>query len=127
MMNKDKDFRVGDVVCDLRFGTGRVGIICNDYALSIGVYFKELDVWSWYSPSGHIIGCYNIAQLYHGTLDEVFGTLPEIKPKRKVKKWVNLYQTGDNGSFYTYDYEELAKAVADDRAIAVAVPIEVEE
>ena len=61
----------------------------------------------------------------------MFGNLPDLKPRRKVKRWVNLYSS-EHGIIATPPYSsvEIANkmAIANEVvAVAVAVEIEVDE
>ena len=63
--------------------------------------------------------------------EQVFGNLPDLKPRRKVKRWVNLYlaeklsQAVKSSRLYLTENEARANANID--AVAVAVEIEVDE
>ena len=53
----------------------------------------------------------------------MFGNLPDIKPKRKVKRWVNLYTSGE---WELYDSKEKARnflSINPSKSVAVAVEI----
>ena len=125
-MDNELDFRVGDVVCDCRLGTGTVCEIASGAAwieFGSGVYVR-------YTLDGKIGRSHQPRALYHGTWDQVFGNLPDLKPKRKVKRWVNLYPDCDNSGFQsgeTFVTANEAKLSATSRAVAVAVEIEVDE
>ena len=125
-MDNELDFSVGDVVCDIRYGTGVV---------------EELEInseWPVYVDFGgddpDVCRCDGKASngdkhraLYHGTWEQVFGNLPDLKPKRKVKRWVNLYA---NGEWELYDSKEKARnflGINPSKSVAVAVEIEVDE
>lgn len=111
------DLNQDDIVCDYLLGTGIVNSITEHDG--VFVIFEGRTGRYQVSPK----------QLRHGTWEQNFGNLPVIKPKRKVNKWVNLYLDGGGYSrFYMYSSEEVAqKAAWKQRAIAVAVPIEVDE
>ena len=57
----------------------------------------------------------------------MFGNLPDLKPKRKVERWANLYGSGE---WKIFNDEITAKSFAETtpfRVVAVAVEIEVDE
>ena len=124
----DYDFRLDDVVCDpapLR-GTGKVFLTSDSY-YPIGVKFDGGETVT-YTRDGRSHISYNRRELYHGTLEQVFGNLPVIRPKRKVKRWVNLYcRENQIIAGHAYPRPEEAKAVCDASLIAKAVEIEVDE
>lgn len=127
-MDNELDFRVGDVVCDIRYGTGEViGIDC---APKVPVRFNTIDKVVYYHNNGSC-DCYQMFRsLYHGTWEQVFGNLPDLKPKRKVKRWVNLYPAlGHDGleSRISYTSAAHASSHADHDAVAVAVEVDVDE
>lgn len=122
-MDNELDFRVGDVVCDCRLGTGKV---CESPLGAVLVEF-ESDVKACYTLDGKSHRSHQCRALYHGTWEQVFGNLPDIKPKRKVKRWVNLYTSGE---WELYDSKEKARyfsGINPSNPIAVAVEIEVNE
>ena len=127
-MDNELDFRVGDVVCDIRFGTGKVDSIDNRPFL-IKVYFHDKKISASYTADGKYYSSEKHRILYHGKWEQVFGNLPDLKPRRKVKRWVNLYQSGFGtvvaGS--THASEETARSKVNLDAVAVAVEIEVNE
>ena len=126
-MNNEMDFRVGDVVCDIRFGTGRiVDIDTGDDCWPVGVSFGEIRI-RFYKFDGRYFDDDEYPSLYHGTWEQVFGNLPDLKPKRKVKRWVNLYGSGE---WKIFNDKDIAKDFAETtpfKVIAVAVEIEVDE
>ena len=129
MNDNEMDFRVGDVVCDIRFGTGRiVDIDTGDDCWPVGVSFGEIRI-RFYKFDGRYFDDDVYPSLYHGTWEQVFGNLPDLKPKRKVKRWVNLY-SHDQGIIATPPYssaENARKMAIANEAVAVAVEIEVDE
>lgn len=123
------DFRVGDVVCDFRYGTGKVADINELGAVyPVSVDFNNIDGRHLESYDEYGLGHIKdkTPSLRHGTWEQNFGNLPVIKPKRKVIRWVNLYNN-DSCYFYMYTRKEIAEKSAQENAIAVAVPIEVDE
>lgn len=104
-MNTDKDFRVGDVVCDITKGTGIVDLIMDQGFWRVEVTFNgDLGILESYSEGGFIETEDTNPALYHGTWEEVFGNLPTIKPKRKVKKWLNRSR---NGGYTEYERKNM--------------------
>ena len=126
-MDNELDFRVGDVVCDIRFGTGVVvGVKTGDDCWPVGVSFGEIES-RLYKFDGRYIDDDKYRSLYHGTWEHVFGNLPDLKPRRKVKRWANLY---DSGEFKMFNDKVTAKSFAETtpfKVVAVAVEIEVDE
>ena len=132
----DYDFRPDDVVCDpapLR-GTGRVFLTSDSY-YPIGVKFDGGETVT-YTRDGRSYISYNRRELYHGTLEQVFGNLPVIRPKRKVKKFINLFWDNCLGYHRVEYYPSEDRAVKDYKRMneadyltfkAVAVEIEVDE
>ena len=129
-MDNELDFRVGDVVCDIRFGTGRiVDIDTGDDCWPVGVSFGEIRI-RFYKFDGRYFDDDEYPSLYHGTWEQVFGNLPDIKPRRKVKRWVNLYLGEQMSIKSSHPYSSLdsaRKAAIANEAVAVAVEIEVDE
>lgn len=129
-MDNELDFRVGDVVCDIRHGTGKVVEIRSNDSFPIRVDFGWA-VRAGYQINGRWLDQDKLRSLYHGTWEQVFGNLPDLKPKRKVKRWVNLYlaeklsQAVKSSRLYLTENEARANANID--AVAVAVEIEVDE
>ena len=125
-MDNELDFRVGDVVCDIRYGTGRIEEIEVDSEWPVRVNFGG-NGSEMYLADGRESYIDKLRSLYHGTWEQVFGNLPDLKPKRKVKRWVNLYGSGE---FKIFNDEITAKSFAETtpfKVIAVAVEIEVDE
>ena len=124
-MDNEFDFRVGDVVCDSELGTGRV---CKISHTTVHVDFEGDTQWDCdYTLDGKSHQSHPHRALYHGTWEQVFGNLPDIKPKRKVKRWVNLYTSGE---WELYDSKEKARnflSINPSKSVAVAVEIEVDE
>lgn len=127
-MGNELDFRVGDVVCDFVHGTGKIDNINSFDKYSIKVDYG-IDVLISYTIEGSRFNTNESKRfLYHGTWEEVFGNLPDLKPKRKVKRWVNLYcRENQIIAGHAYPRPEEAKAVCDASLIAKAVEIEVDE
>ena len=124
-MDNELDFRVGDVVCDYWYGTGKVQDI--DYSKFIYVLFDNGILCVYNSRGRMSSSLHPHRSLYHGTWEQVFGNLPNLKPKRKVKRWVNLYT---NGEWELYDSKEKARdflGINPSKPVAVAVEIEVDE
>lgn len=119
------DFRSGDVVCSLRYGTGKVFSINDSANYPVIVEFVD-GVKIRFDVDGRENDTDMYPSLRHGTREQNFGNLPVIKPKRKVIRWVNLYSTF-SCYFYMYTSKEIAEKSARENAIAVAVPIEVDE
>ena len=122
-MDNELDFRVGDVVCDIKFGNGKVFKIDRGF---VYVIFKTGNEFI-YESSGKVYRGHPHRALYHGTWEQVFGNLPDLKPKRKVKRWANLY---DSGEFKIFNDEITAKSfaeIAPFKVVAVAVEVEVDE
>ena len=128
MNDNELDFRVGDVVCDIQYGTGKVDSIDNRPFL-IKVYFHDKKILASYTADGKYYSSEKHRILYHGTWEQVFGNLPDLRPKRKVKRWVNLYSS-EQGIISTPPYSsvEIARKMAiANEVVAVAVEIEVDE
>ena len=124
-MDNELDFRVGDVVCDLRYGDG---VIKNHHDLDypILVAFSS-GMEASYTPEGRVHRRETFPTLRHGTYEQNFGNLPNLKPKRKVKRWVNR---DTNGEWALYDSKEKAQkflGINPSKSVAVAVEIEVDE
>ena len=132
------DFRVGDVVCDLRYGTGKVITVASeeegyDYGLSV-LFSHGMGTWYLYDGRKEIKDKH--PSLRHGKWEENFGNLPVIRPKRKVKKWVNLFWDSCVGYHRVEYYPSEDRAVKDYKRMneadyltfkAVAIEIEEEE
>ena len=127
-MNNELDFRVGDVVCDIRYGTGVVvGVKTGDNCWPVGVSFGETES-RLYKFNGRYIDDDKYRSLYHGAWEQVFGNLPDLKPRRKVKRWVNLYcRENQIIAGHAYPRPEEARAVCDASLVAKAIEIEVDE
>ena len=126
-MDNELDFRVGDVVCDIKFGTGKVDST-DDRPFPIKVYFYDKKISASYTADGKYYSSEKHRILYHGTWEQVFGNLPDLKPKRKVKRWVNLYcRENQIIAGYAYPRPEEARAVCDASLVAKAIEIEVDE
>ena len=129
-MDNELDFRAGDVVCDIRYGTGKIDNVKFNGAWPFYVNFDNGRT-EMYLPDGRDSNLDKLRSLYHGTWEQVFGNLPDLKPKRKVKRWVNLYLSGMLGkgveSKKIYLTEEEAKENANIDAVAVAVEVEVDK
>ena len=129
-MSDKMDFRVGDVVCDLIYGDGIIESI-EEEGISpwrVTVSFELFKVN--YNKSGHASSMDKHPSLRHGTWEQNFGSLPNIKHVRKVKRWVNLYPDCDKSGFQsgdTFFTANEAKLSATSQAVAVAVEIEVDE
>ena len=124
-MDNELDFRVGDVVCDIRYGTGKVKEIETGRNWPVCVNFGKARKRPYGLDGRYYDG--ERRSLYHGTWEQVFGNLPDIKPKRKVKRWVNLYTSGE---WELYDSKEKARnflSINPSKSVAVAVEIEVDE
>ena len=125
-MNNELDFRVGDVVCDIRFGTGRVEEIETGRNWPVCVDFGKKRKRPYGLDGRYYDGEHR--SLYHGTWEQVFGNLPDLNPKRKVKRWVNLYcRENQIVAGYAYPRPEEARAVCDASLVAKAIEIEVDE
>ena len=124
-METELDFRVGDVVCDCELGTG---MVCKISHTAIHVDFEgDTQRDCNYTLDGKSHLSHRHRALYHGTWEQVFGNLPNLKPKRKVKRWVNLYT---NGEWELYDSKEKAQkflGINPSKSVAVSVEIEVDE
>ena len=128
-MDNELDFRVGDVVCDIQYGTGKVAEIRSRDPFPFQVVFEE-GRHARYQMDGRWSCLDNGRSLYHGTWEQVFGNLPDLKPKRKVKRWVNLYlgeQMSIKSSHLYSSLDSARKAAIANEAVAVAVEIEVDE
>ena len=111
------------MVCDVRYGTGKVDALLDG---GLSVVFDN-DAYCSYCKDGREIDGELHASLYHGTWEQVFGKLPDLKPKRKVKRWANLYGSGE---WKIFNDKDIAKDFAETtpfKVIAVAVEIEVDE
>jgi len=129
---EEQDFRVGDVVCDYRYGTGKViDVVADCGNCSVFVEFNKSNTS--YSIEGRELNSDTIPPLRHGTWEQNFGNLPTIKPKRKVKRWFNLYRDNNeclDGKYVEYFTKESADILAErseKKPFAVAVEIEVDE
>ena len=123
-MDNELDFRVGDVVCDIRYGTGTIHTTLEN---GFNVAFGK-DAWCSYCDDGREIDGEMHRALYHGTWEQVFGNLPDLKPKRKVKRWVNLYYRENQIiAGHAYPRPEEARAVCDASLVAKAIEVEVDE
>ena len=121
-MDNELDFRVGDVVCDAQKGTGKVANVSNRLIHAI---FDDNGSCVYRIDGKRLDDDGKRLSLYHGTWEQVFGNLPDLKPKRKVKQWFNLT---DAGYWLSYESEQDAKENAfGEIFIAVAVEIEVDE
>ena len=123
-MDNELDFRVGDVVCDAQKGTGKVANVSNRLIHAI---FDDNGSCVYRIDGKRLDDDGKRMSLYHGTWEQVFGNLPNLKPKRKVKRWVNLYT---NGEWELYDSKEKAQkflGINPSKSVAVAVEIEVDE
>lgn len=130
------DFRVGDVVCDIRYGTGTVVNVRDLGFWNVEVTFDiELGVFEAYSQRGFSDSMDKFPALRHGTWEEVFGNLPVIKPKRTKKLYLNVW-LGDNDMPYCCLYDSKVGAIsakdkymreARYKFVKVAEEIEVEE
>ena len=126
-MDNELDFRVGDVVCDAQKGTGKVANVSNRLIHAI---FDDNGSCVYRIDGKRLDDDGKRLSLYHGTWEQVFGNLPDIKPKRKVKRWVNLYHALSHDGFearLSYTSAAYASSHADPGAVAVAVEIEVDE
>ena len=118
----DKDFRVGDIVCCYTWGTGEVSKVTESE-----VTFEYQGGSVMFKPDGSYLHTLipDRPQLFHGTWEEVFGNVKDVKLIRKVKRWVNIYPDG------LYDrFTSKAKAeenVSEYRVLAIAIEIEIEE
>lgn len=126
----DKDFRVGDVVCCSIYGNGVVVAIKPKARYTHSVTFK--DSTHRYTAQGcYYIASYVKPSLFHGTYEEVFGEVKDVKPKRNKTVYVNLYAVPGKCNHQTggspYDTPEEAKSMNMGNAVAVAVPVEVPE
>ena len=126
-MDNELDFRVGDVVCDIRYGTGRIEEIEVDSEWPVRVNFGG-NGSEMYLADGRESYIDKLRSLYHGTWGQVFGNLPDLKPRRKVKRWVNLYcRENQIIAGHAYPRPEEARAVCDASLVAKAIEIEVDE
>lgn len=134
-MDNELDFRVGDVVCDIQYGTGKVAEVRSRDPFPFQVAF-EGGKHARYQMDGRWSCLDKGRSLYHGTWEQVFGNLPVIRPKRKVKKWVNLFWDSCVGYHRVEYYPSEDRAVKDYKRMneadyltfkAVAVEIEVDE
>ena len=134
---KDKDFRVGDIVCSFDLGTG---IVTNKHTsgpfFSIEVKFhnfalkKDFNLDGTRKVGGEVYT--KLPSLMHGTWEQVFGQIQDVKPVRKIKKYVNLYEKAVKDSYifgdvYNSKEEALENATKHRYNVAIAVEIEVEE
>ena len=113
-------------MCDIRRGTGKVVEIGSNDSFPIRVDFGWA-VRAVYQIDGRWGGQDKLRSLYHGTWEQVFGNLPDLKPRRKVKRWANLYGSGE---WKIFNDEITAKSFAETtpfKVVAVAVEIEVDE
>ena len=131
-MDNELDFRVGDVVCDIRFGTGKIDEIETGRNWPVCVNFGKARKRPYGLDGRYYDGEHR--SLYHGTWEQVFGNLPDLKPRRKVKRWLNVKQYNSSyGSPEVYGYlnesEDEARQAASPHArhILIACPVEVDE
>ena len=130
-MGNELNFRVGDVVCHDAYGDGYILSIktegdhvpFRDFPISVKFSKK---VYS-FTLDGKEMPNEPHASLHHGTWEQVFGNLPDLKPRRKVKRWANLY-VGDR-ILYCKKFISPEEALnnSDKTCVAVAVEIEVDE
>lgn len=134
------NFRVGDVVCTHRDGTGEV--VSIDYkADEIWVRFVKdsngspFEAHDFFTLEGKDCSTDNHPILRQGTWGEVFSNLPEIKPKRTKMVYLNVWLDDLDVSYcYLYDSATDALSARDKymfaskcKFIKVAEEVEVEE
>lgn len=119
-MDNEFDFRIGDVVCV--FSPKRI----EGEIVEVGTCGAHVRQWGWF----------DYGLLRPGTWEQNFGNLPDLKPKRKVKKWINLFWDNCLGYHRVEYYPSEERAIKDYKRMneadyltfkAVSVEIEVDE
>lgn len=129
---EDKDFRAGDPVCTWRLGDGVVSDLKSESEVySVRVEFLSGRVVH-FTPEGLLYLGAARPSLFHGTFEQVFGQVKDVKPVRNVIKYLNIFRDyAGLARWIMFDTEIAAKGHADfclsNHYIAVAVPVEVDE